>query len=91
MSGNLIAKKDFLTNMSLVMIDKKLIFFSLSNQTLGRFPARIFFSLHFTSSSSWVFLPHSELLVSHQHWSLFSRTSFPFLEEVVFSFLGKRA
>lgn len=53
-------------------------FLSLSKQAQGRLPARILFSLHFTSFSPWVLLPHSEPFVSHQCWSLLSRALFPF-------------
>lgn len=56
---------------------KKIFFSSLSKQALDRLPARIMFSLNFTLLSSWVLLPRSELLVSHQCWSLLSRASFP--------------
>lgn len=74
--------------MSLGMIEF-FFFLSLSKQALGRLPARTLFSLHFTSFSPWVLLPHSEPFVSHQCWSLLSRASFPFARECFAPSLGR--
>lgn len=70
--------------MSLGMIEKKKIFFSHSKQALGRFPARILFSLHFISFSSWVLLPHSELLSATSTGASSSGHHFPLSGGVLF-------
>lgn len=91
MSGTLIAQRFFIPECLWELPNFFFFFFliSLSKKSLGSFPARILFSLNFTSFSSWVFLPHSELLVSLQCWSLLSRTSFPFVKGPFIPSLGR--